>query len=149
MPLRFVHPEGASLALSQHLSGFLARRAQPTEKFLLGHWISTLDDIGLAQLHALTIAFRDGDASSAMDDLLAISLIATSAETGYQQQRVSEVLLEGWVASLYAAALIEGYRRKGWLEIEEPSSIVPGRHGAVRITEAGASQEDVRQRFGN
>lgn len=115
----------------------------------MGHWISTLDDIGLAQLHALTIAFRDGDASSAMDDLLAISLIATSAETGSQRQRVSDVVLEGWVASLYAAALIEGYRRNGWLEIEEPSSIVPGRHGTVRITEAGASQEDVRQRFGN
>lgn len=149
MPLRFVHPEGASLALSQHLSGFLARRTQPMEKFLLGHWISTLDDIGLAQLHALTIAFRDGDDSSAMDDLLAISLIATSAETGSQRQRVSEVLLEGWVASLYAAALIEGYRRKGWLEIEEPGSILPGCHGAVRITEAGARQEDVRQCFGD
>jgi hypothetical protein len=84
-----------------------------------------------------------------MDDLLAISLIATSAETGSQRQRVSEVLLEGWVASLFAATLIEDYRRNGWLEIEEPSSILPGRHGAVRITEAGARQEDVRRRFGN
>ena len=149
MPLRFVHPEGASLALSQHLSGFLAQRRQPTERFLLGHWVSTLDEVDLAQLHSLTVAFRDGDASSAMDDLLAISLIATSAETGSQRQRVSEVLLEGWVASLFAATLIEDYRRNGWREIEEPSSILPGRHGAVRITEAGARQEDVRRRFGN
>lgn len=136
------------MALSQHLSGFLALRAQPTEKFLLGHWVSTLDKIELAQLHALTLTFRDGDASPAMDDLLAISLIATSAETGAQRQRVSEVLLEGWVTSLYAAVLIECYRRKGWLEIEAPSSILPGCHGAVRITEAGASQEDVRRFFG-
>lgn len=135
--------------MSQHLSGFLAQRRQPTERFLLGHWVSTLDEVDLAQLHSLTVAFRDGDASSAMDDLLAISLIATSAETGSQRQRVSEVLLEGWVASLFAATLIEDYRRNGWLEIEEPSSILPGRHGAVRITEAGARQEDVRRRFGN
>lgn len=135
--VQLTHPMGASLAISESLSTFLQNRPKWGHPFFLGDWLGSIDDAALDDLRKLAHAHRNGDNSSRTDDLLSTALIAMAAEVQRPDHHVDEDVANQWIATLYVAAAIESYRRRGWLTLGGPLSIRPDIKVMVKITAEG------------
>lgn len=139
--VQLTHPTGASLAISESLSTFLLNRPTRDSPFFLGDWLASIDDAALEKLRKLAHAHRNGDNSPRTDDLLSTALIAQAAEDQRPDHQVDEEVASQWVATLYIAAAIESYRRRGWLMLGGPLSIRPDVKVKIEITDLGWRHE--------
>ncbi|MEO6273186.1 MAG: hypothetical protein ABIP34_08300 [Rhodoferax sp.] len=125
------------MQLTEKLATFLQNRVNRTAPFLLGHWLSALDEATLADLRHAIRANADGQASSHIDDLFTLISLAMSAETQRCYHGVDGQLLQSWAQTLRVVVGIEAYRRKGWLILDRPLSIQPDSNVCLRLTHEG------------
>ena len=81
-------------------------------------------------------------ATTTEDDVLAVAWMTMSAELGRTPQAKSVEDSFDWIDTMALAAMIEGYRRRGWLHIDRALSIQPKATMAIRLTAQGRLQDD-------
>jgi hypothetical protein len=138
MPVQLTHPTGASMRHSESLASFLRQRPRQGEPFFLGDWLASIDDTALEHFRSLASRARNGDRSSATDDLLVVALSAQAAEMVKAEHEVTEDVVIDWINILHVASAIESYRRRGWLVLDRALSIQVEVKVSLRITEEGA-----------
>lgn len=127
---------------SESLIAFLGNRKNKAAIFYLGHWLAAIEDDALEQLRSLSKQFMDGAIGKATDDVLSVGIHAMAAESRKPQLKLAPAALEQLVGTLYIAASLESYRRRGWLELEATLSIKPHKRLKLRITELGRQSGD-------
>jgi hypothetical protein len=128
---------------------FLDRMSLPTKMRITarvegrkGVWLQEVGDDPLLRLQSAKDVFRTPHDAATEDDVLAVAWMAMSAELRRNPQATSvEDTFDG-IDTLALAAMIEGYRRRGWLHIDRALSIQPQATMAIRLTAEGLLPQD-------
>lgn len=134
--LALKHPLGAPMRFSESLTAHLEARLDDAP-FYLGHWLRALDGEALRSMKALCERFRNGDSTTATDDLLSVGFIATTAETGQRVQSLTAQAVLAWVGALYRAVCLELCERAGLISIQSALSIRPEHPIDAFVSERG------------
>lgn len=134
-----------SFYFSKSLSSYFCKRA--SGPFLMGEWISSLDNDSLVRLLTLVEGVDASMLSGSLNqDILQCALSGYAAEQGGSSElsidQVTEVL-----GVFCVLALLEAYKRDGWIEILETLSINPKSTVGIRITESGWKNKDQMSKF--
>ena len=113
------------MLLNEELATFLHQRTDPQAKFALGDWLQEVGDHSLLRLQSAKDMFRTPHDTASEDDVLAVAWMAMSAELGRTPQAKNVEDTFDWIDTMALAAMIEGYRRRGWLHIDRVLSIQP------------------------
>lgn len=130
------------MLLNEELATFLHQRTDPHTKFALGNWLQEVGDDSLLRLQCAKDVFRTPHDAATEDDVLAVAWMAMSAELGRNPHAMSVEDTFDWIDTMALEAMIEGYRRRGWLHIDRALSIQPQATMAIHLTAEGRLQKD-------
>ena len=95
-----------------------------------------------ARLRSAGAEFRARPDTADRDELLAVVLLARSAETGQLAYGGNPEVAALWINTLVLSATIEEFRRRGWIEVDRPLSIQPTVEVSIRLTPEGMKHGD-------
>lgn len=143
-PITIEHPSNVSMRHSEGVINYLIKRKNKQKPFLLGHWLTSLDDGALNSLRDLTKRFMDGapDPGHTIDDVISVAIHAYLAETGQFDMNVEMEFIPELVRCLHFASTLDFFRRKGLIEVLAPLSIRPDSSPSIQLTKSGLQQAE-------